>query len=146
MRIRTHVCYAILISTSLCLTADFALAQRGRDQGGQDKVWEYFAEKYDKDADGKLSKTEYDRGDARFARLDKNKDGVLTEDDWGQRTDRSNRGRSRRGGDRAPTEAPKAGEAAPDFELVSIKDPAKTITLSSFKDNKPVALIFGSCT
>jgi len=41
--------------------------------------------------------------------------------------------------------APRVGDSAPDFELRDIqgKDP---IRLSSFRDDKPVVLIFGSFT
>ncbi len=121
-----------------------AFAQRGgRGGASQESVWEYYAEKYDKDSDGKLSKTEYDRGDERFARLDKNKDGVLTKEDWTEQSGGRRRG-GRRGGARA--EAPVVGDVAPDFELVDINDPTKKVSLSSFKGEKAVALIFGSCT
>lgn len=41
---------------------------------------------------------------------------------------------------------PKVGEAAPDFELKTLADPNVTVGLSSFKDKKPVVLIFGSYT
>jgi Ca2+-binding EF-hand superfamily protein len=41
--------------------------------------------------------------------------------------------------------APEPGEVAPDFELRT-PDGSKTIRLSSFRDNKPVVLIFGSFT
>ncbi len=41
--------------------------------------------------------------------------------------------------------APKAGDMAPDFELRDANG-ENPVTLSSFKDKKPVALIFGSYT
>jgi hypothetical protein len=41
--------------------------------------------------------------------------------------------------------APKAGDIAPDFTLQNIAG-TETITLSSFRGQKPVALIFGSYT
>lgn len=41
--------------------------------------------------------------------------------------------------------APKEGEVAPDFTLKSI-DRKSEVTLSSFRDEKPVVLIFGSFT
>ena len=41
----------------------------------------------------------------------------------------------------------KVGDVAPDFTLPVMKDKdKKEVTLSSFKDKKPVVLIFGSCT
>ena len=56
--------------------------------------------------------------------------------------------RGRRGGapDGAePTTGPKVGTLAPDFELRA-PDGGPTVTLSSFRGNLPVALIFGSYT
>lgn len=41
--------------------------------------------------------------------------------------------------------APKAGDMAPDFTLQNIAG-TETITLSNFRGQKPVALIFGSYT
>ena len=41
--------------------------------------------------------------------------------------------------------APKPGDIAPDFELRDA-DGANPVSLSSFKDKKPVVLIFGSYT
>jgi hypothetical protein len=41
--------------------------------------------------------------------------------------------------------APKAGDMAPDFELCDV-DGQSPIRLSDFRDQKPVALIFGSFT
>ncbi len=42
-------------------------------------------------------------------------------------------------------QAPKAGEPAPDFTLSNIEG-TETITLSDFRGEKPVALVFGSYT
>lgn len=113
---------------------------RGRS-GNSEAAWKFLAKKYDANADGKIEADEYDRDEATFARLDKNKDGVLTLADWQS-------GSSRRGGrDRSsrPT-APKAGQPAPDFELTFVEDAERTVKLSGFAGSKPVALIFGSCT
>lgn len=41
---------------------------------------------------------------------------------------------------------PGVGEMAPDFTLPFAKDAKRTVTLSSFRGKKPVALIFGSYT
>lgn len=43
------------------------------------------------------------------------------------------------------TQAPKAGDPAPDFEL-SDSDGQNPVRLSSFRGQKPVALLFGSYT
>ena len=41
--------------------------------------------------------------------------------------------------------APKAGDVAPDFELRDIHG-ENPVRLSQFRGQKPVALVFGSCT
>jgi hypothetical protein len=42
--------------------------------------------------------------------------------------------------------APDVGDPAPDFELPLLHDRSTTVRLSSFRDQQPVALIFGSYT
>ncbi len=41
--------------------------------------------------------------------------------------------------------APKVGDMAPDFELVDVTG-ERIVRLSSFRDERPVALVFGSFT
>ena len=41
---------------------------------------------------------------------------------------------------------PSVGDVAPDFELPVLGDLANTVRLSSFRDERAVALIFGSYT
>ncbi len=41
--------------------------------------------------------------------------------------------------------APKVGDQAPDFELTDVSG-EKRVRLSDFRDQKPVALVFGSFT
>ena len=41
--------------------------------------------------------------------------------------------------------APKAGDEAPDFTLTDSRG-VETVTLSDFREKKPVALVFGSFT
>ncbi len=43
-----------------------------------DSVWDYLAERYDADGDGRVTRAEYDRSEQSFARLDRDEDGVLT--------------------------------------------------------------------
>lgn len=119
---------------------------RGGPGGGQAKVWEFLANKYDKNKDGKLTENEYDRGAETFARLDRNEDGVLTPEDWVGVKGPFGSGEGQRPGDGLKGVAPKQGEPAPDFELSYVAEPEKTVSLSSFAGKKPVALIFGSCT
>ena len=42
-------------------------------------------------------------------------------------------------------QAPKVGDMAPDFTLYDLEGEA-SVTLSDFRDQKPVALVFGSYT
>ena len=42
-------------------------------------------------------------------------------------------------------QAPKAGDLAPDFTLSDVSG-TESVTLSDFRDEKPVALVFGSYT
>lgn len=44
-----------------------------------------------------------------------------------------------------PDNAPKVGDAAPDFTLETL-DGTSEVTLSGFQDKRPVCLIFGSYT
>ncbi len=46
---------------------------------------------------------------------------------------------------RIDSNAPKVGEMAPDFELRDIQG-ENPVRLSDFRDQKPVALVFGSFT
>ena len=122
--------------------SDQAKSQRRR--GRKPDVFKFLAQKYDANNDGELSQEEYDRSQENFKRFDTNKDGVLTAADWSA----GNSGRGKRGGRRnhGGGSVPSVGEKAPDFMLSHIKDKEKQVRLSSFAGDKPVALIFGSCT
>ena len=48
-------------------------------------TWEFLATKYDADHDGRVSRAEYPRGDAPFARLDQDGDGAITPADFAAR-------------------------------------------------------------
>ena len=127
---------------SIMILSSFCYAQR--NIGGRNaQVWNFLVEKYDKNKDGKISKEEYERGDETFARLDRNGDGFLTQNDWDSVRGRRSR---QRPGDRLFGIAPEEGEVAPDFNLPYVKEPEKRVRLSSFAEKKPVALIFGSYT
>jgi hypothetical protein len=136
------VAVSVVAIAGMMLTADTLQAQRRRGGQGNAKIWEFLANKYDKNMDGELSQDEYDRGAETFTRLDRNKDGVLTKDDWDEARDSRGRGPGRR----PSGVAPRVGDRAPDFELAFVNEPQKTVRLSSFVGKKPVALIFGSCT
>ena len=146
--------FAVFLMVTVCglWLASQAEAQRpggrqGQRRGGQRgggrsaDVFKFLSEKYDADKDGKITAEEYDRSKENFTRFDTNKDGVLTAEDWSSQSGRSRGGRRGGGAD-----APVVGEKAPDFKLTEIKDETKEVKLSSFTGDKPVALIFGSCT
>ncbi|MBK8097400.1 MAG: hypothetical protein IPK26_09845 [Planctomycetes bacterium] len=97
---------------------------------------------YDKDQDGKITKTEYPRGERAFVNLDRNRDGVITAADF--RTPRA-RGERRQAAAPQPT-TPKVGDVAPDFELPMLGMNGQKVKLSAFAGDRPVALIFGSYT
>ena len=139
MRIQCSV-VIMMIFGGICAQPASALQKQNRSGTS---AWEFLSEKYDKDQDGTLTEKEYDRNPEAFARFDTNKDGVLTVADWEQGGARGNR---RGGGRKDRGVAPEVGQVAPDFELAYVSDPAKTAKLSSFANDKAVALIFGSCT
>ena len=126
----------------LWLTSQAEAQRPGGQRGGRSAdVFKFLTEKYDADKDGKITAEEYDRSEENFTRFDSNKDGVLTAADWSGRT-----GRSRPSQPRGKSDAPAVGEQAPDFTLTEISDETKEVQLSKFSGDKPVALIFGSCT
>ncbi|NIP93985.1 MAG: hypothetical protein GWO24_11245, partial [Akkermansiaceae bacterium] len=51
-------------------------------RGGSEAVWLVLAKKYDQDGSGGIEKEEYPRGEEKFARLDRNRDGKLTKEDF----------------------------------------------------------------
>lgn len=48
-------------------------------------IWEYLADRYDADGDGRILREEYPRSEEKFRRLDRDGDGVLTRDDFARR-------------------------------------------------------------
>ena len=109
--------------------------QRGGQGGGNDRMIRMMISALDKDQNGDIESEDLMK---IFAELDRNKDNTLARDELG--------GNRRGGGRPARSELPQAGEAAPDFELPYADDKDKTIKLSSYAGQKPVALIFGSYT
>ncbi len=111
-------------------------------------TWEYLADKYDADEDGKITPEEYGRDETHFKRLDVDSDGVIAkaeieERDRASRDSRGGRGGGRsggrggrggrgEGGRRGPRGegeerldrgvAPLEGSEAPDFELLVLAE------------------------
>jgi hypothetical protein len=90
----------------------------------------------DEDRDGTVTVKELEPW---FAKLDTNQDGELAGDEL-PGPPAGGRGATRGG------PAPQKGDTAPDFDLPVLGSKDKTIKLSSFAGDKPVALIFGSYT
>jgi hypothetical protein len=96
----------------------------------------------DRNGDGEITRREASGPAARmFSRLDTNADGVIDEAEITAMAARVGRGRA------GMTDGGGAvvGITAPDFTLQSV-DGKREVTLSSFANKKPVALIFGSYT
>jgi len=60
--------------------------------GEMDSNWEYLAGKYDSDGDGRITAAEYDRDGGRFDRIDRDGDGVVSQDDFARRGGRGGGG------------------------------------------------------
>ena len=177
--------------------------------------WQWLAERYAPDKDGRIARKQFDTQADLFARLDRDRDGVitaadlewsdsspfqrqmgqakqwlqlvnddgkLTRDEWAKLFDKLAQGKDYlnaedarallnpprktgpggKAGGGMPSKAtllqgliegelgsmcegPRLGQRAPDFTLVS-HDEKRTVTLSKFRNEKPVVLIFGSFT
>jgi mono/diheme cytochrome c family protein len=68
----------ILALLAFCALASVALPQ-ARDRAEQ---WKKLLERFDKDADGRISAAEFERGPKLFQRLDRNGDGFIDEDEF----------------------------------------------------------------
>jgi hypothetical protein len=132
-----------LVILILGLTPLTGAAQAIRRGGDPDEIWKALASKHDADGDGRIDLSEYPRGEERFRALDRNGDGGLTSDDFriARKLDPRKRAKLR-----LASEAPQVGQMAPDFELPFAKNETETVRLSSFRDKRPVALVFGSYT
>ncbi len=97
---------ALIGAATLSILVADATAQLGRNSNRtsiwKTSTWQTLAERYDKDKDGKLTKQEYGRGEAKFARWDSNSDGVLSAADFaaGKPAGGNRRGGNRSGGNR----------------------------------------------
>jgi hypothetical protein len=168
-RERTRGLAAGAMVLALALSAAAQDGARPGERGGPPEpdvpsVWNYLKGRHDKDGDGRITRAEYERDDAHFARLDADGNGVI------ERPDLEGRTRGRPGYDE--TRPPGAGDEAPDFALEVLEPEAdgigagqgflaggrsgkdegsrskepERVRLSSFRGKRPVALIFGSYT
>lgn len=104
-------------------------------------VWRFLAEQYDADHDGRITPPEYTRSREGFRRLDADRDGVVTRLDFEARYDGVPRQEEEftwgEGG-------PEVGDPAPEFTLPTTG--GTSLSLASFRGQKPVVLVFGSFT
>lgn len=125
---------------------------RGRGGFGIDaEAMKTLLQKYDKNQDGKIERSEYPRSDAAFANLDRDKSGAIDAADLEARPQRGAQKAGNRDNRPLAAKIPAVGEVAPDFDLpmLGMKDEdgkEVTVKLSSFAGKQPVALIFGSYT
>jgi Ca2+-binding EF-hand superfamily protein len=103
----------------------------------------------DADKDGKLSREELEKSLKLFDKLDKNKDGMLDQEELKAAPQKKP---GRPGEVITPAakaerhkDALKTGDLAPDFTLPDLKG-TRELTLSSYRGQKPVVLIFASYT
>lgn len=105
-------------------------------------AWDYFRERYDENGDGRVTRAEYPRGEAGFARLDADEDGAVTLHDFRERED-ANWAEEMK--EYVVAEAgPRVGELAPEFRLTSTD--GEEFDLARYRRKKPVVLLFGSFT
>ena len=109
--------------------------------------------RFDKNKDGVLEQSELpEKIFRRLKASDTNKDGKLSKDELKNVTSSARRSKGRPGEVITPaakgerySDTLKVGDVAPDFTL-SDPDAKREVTLSSFREQRPVVLIFGSYT
>jgi len=135
-------------------------------QEGRPRNFERFAERFDANKDGKITRDEFtgsqqmfermvfldtdndgkvtkEEQEKFFSRVDANKDGQISEDEWRQAM------QSRAGGGMSrmqefPTARPAPGQIAPEFDLRDLK--GNRVSLAGLLKTKPVVIEFGSFT
>jgi hypothetical protein len=117
-------------------------AQR-RPQRATDDAFSKLLRQYDKNRDGQIQRDEYPRTETGFKNLDRDGNGVVEAADF---TAPRARQRPQPAGADRPAKLPKVGDDAPDFELPMLGMKDTKVKLSSFRGDRPVALIFGSYT
>ncbi len=109
--------------------------------------WHFLRKKYDKDGDRRIASSEYPRSAASFARLDADKDGLVSAADFEAKWDGMPRVAfdEKTGGKfQYGVGGPEVGDPAPEFELRSTN--GERISLAALRAKRPVVLVFGSFT
>lgn len=103
--------------------------------------WHFLRKKYDADGDRRITRSEYPRSAASFARLDADKDGLVSAADFDAKWD----GMPRTDGEFVYGEGgPELGDPAPEFELATTT--GEIVSLAALRAERPVVLVFGSFT
>jgi hypothetical protein len=133
---------ALVLSVLLVSGACAARTPEPPSIASEPPVWRFLRQKYDADGDGRVARAEYTRSSAGYARLDADRDGVVTAADFDARWDGVVRNAE---GELVYGEGgPAPGESAPEFELETTA--GERVALADFRGKRPVALIFGSFT
>jgi hypothetical protein len=126
-----------------------------RSPGEDAPAWHFLRTRYDADHDGRIERAEYPRSSEAFQRLDADGDGVVGASDFEPRWDGVPRiaaaEEARVHGRWIGFEnfvhgegGPEVGDPAPPFRLTATS--GEEVELAAFRDEKPVALVFGSYT
>lgn len=92
-------CKRLILFVAFCAALVPAQRPARGESGGDEGALKYLLKQYDANKDGKIEASEYKRGQEKFARLDKNSDGVINKDDFSGRGGRGGRGgQGERGG------------------------------------------------
>jgi len=152
---------ALLVTGMIALFSGLAIAQPPEGQGRRGgsgrrgPSFERFANRFDTNKDGKITREEFTGRAEMFERFDTNKDGVITKSDlanmkMGNGRRRGGRGGEGRGGGFGgmfgsfPTSRPVPGQIAPNFELRTVD--GELVSLGKLLYTRPVVLEFGSFT
>lgn len=141
---------------ALALVAACASSRTASRSPGEDApAWHFLGTRYDADHDGRIERAEYLRSSAAFQRLDADGDGVVSAADFDPSWDGVPRIEAGADGEAHGRwigfddfvhgeGGPEVGDPAPTFRLSATS--GEEIELASFRDEKPVALVFGSYT
>jgi len=144
-----------LLATLTLVAACASSRTVSRSPGEDAPAWHFLRARYDADEDGHIERAEYTRSADAFRRLDADGDGAVSAADFDPRwdgvprieatADRRAQGRWIAFEDFVHGEGgPEVGDLAPLFRLVATS--GEELELAAFRDQKPVALVFGSFT
>lgn len=85
-------CKRLILLVAFCAALVPAQRPSRGEPGGNEGALKYLLKQHDANKDGKIEASEYKRGQEKFARLDKNSDGVINKVDFSGRGGRGGRG------------------------------------------------------